>query len=359
MRHWSFPAALVFALGAPAAIAAPAPQLAPAVLVATVNGTPIPRSAYDRVLTRLKQRYAERFGIDFDTDHGKAIETEMRASIMAQLVERQLIKNEATRLKLTVSPDQVDAKIAELKKELPEGQPFEEALKEHHMTLEDLRTEVGDGILIQSVADALTQGIGATDEQVAAYYQAHQAEYDRPEEVRVRHILVKEKAKAEQLLNQLKQGANFEALAREHSEDPGSKGEGGDLGFFAKGRMVPEFETEAFRLKPGELSGLVQTQFGFHILQGVEHRDARRVPLDEVKTEIKDKLSREARDAKLAAWMDEQKKQAAVVYAPGFDPKPVATPTPKPTVKPTVKPKAKAPAKPKAKPKPRATPKRQ
>jgi parvulin-like peptidyl-prolyl isomerase len=205
---------------------------------------------------------------------------------------------------------------------------------------------VHDGLVIQAVAGAITAGVAVTDEEAEAYYNGHLTEYDRPEEVRVRHILVKDKAKAEELLAQLKGGANFEGLAKQHSEDPGSGAEGGDLGFFGKGRMVPEFEEAAFKLKPGELSGLVQTQFGYHILQGVEHRDARRVPLAEAKDEIKTKLGEERKDAALTAWLAEQKKAAKVTYAPGFDPKAPA-PSPKPKATPKAKPTPKAKSAPK------------
>lgn len=350
MRHWSLPAALIFALGAPAAIAAPKPKPSvpapkPAAPMATVNGVAIPRAEFDRQFSQTKKRYGSRFGLDFTTERGKQIEQEIRASLIDHLVERQLILNEAAKRKVTVTPAEVDAKIAELSKSLPPGTDIKQALVAQGMTLKDLQTEVHDGLVIQAVAGAITAGVAVTDEEAEAYYNGHLTEYDRPEEVRVRHILVQDKAKAEELLTQLKGGANFEALAKEHSEDPGSGAEGGDLGFFGKGRMVPEFEAVAFKLKPGELSGLVQTQFGYHILQGVDHRDARRVPLAEAKEEIKTKLGEERKDAALTAWLADQKKAAKVTYAPGFDPK-AAKPSPKPSVKPSAKPGAKPQAKP-------------
>jgi parvulin-like peptidyl-prolyl isomerase len=357
MRHWSLPAALLIVLSAPAAIAAPAPRPAapkaaakapkPAAPMATVNGVAIARAEFDRQLNQTKKRYGARFGLDFTTERGKQIEQEIRASLIDHLVERQLILNEAAKRKVVVTPAQVDAKIAELSQSLPPGTDIQQALVAQGMTLKDLQSEVHDGLVIQAVAGAITAGaaVEATDEEVEAYYNGHLTEYDRPEEVRVRHILVKDKAKAEELLGQLKGGANFEGLAKSHSEDTGSGAEGGDLGFFGKGRMVPEFEEAAFKLKPGELSGLVQTQFGYHILQGVERREARRVPLAEANDEIKTKLSEERKDAALTTWLAEQKKAAKVTYAPGFDPK-TLKPSPKPSAKPSAKPDAKPQAKP-------------
>lgn len=123
-------------------------------------------------------------------------------------------------------------------------------------------------------------------------YRAQPDRYSLPEQVHVRHILIagkdeKSREKAEKLLKDLQGGANFADLAKEHSADPGSAQRGGDLGSFAKGRMVPEFDKAAFELKsPGELSGIVTTQFGLHILQLVERQAPRTRPYDEVRKDI-------------------------------------------------------------------------
>jgi peptidyl-prolyl cis-trans isomerase C len=123
-------------------------------------------------------------------------------------------------------------------------------------------------------------------------YRAQPDRYSLPEQVQVRHILIagkdeKSRETAEKLLKDLKGGANFTELAKAHSADPGSAQKGGDLGSFARGRMVPEFEKAAFELKtPGELSDLVSTQFGFHILQLVERQAPRARPYEEVRKDI-------------------------------------------------------------------------
>ena len=124
-------------------------------------------------------------------------------------------------------------------------------------------------------------------------YKADAKSFQVPEQVKIRHILIatgKDKddaaaaKQAEALLAQLRSGADFAALAKEHSADPGSADKGGDLGFFAQGRMVPEFDSAAFQLqKPGDLSNLVKTQFGYHILQLQERKPAGQQSFDEVK----------------------------------------------------------------------------
>jgi peptidyl-prolyl cis-trans isomerase D len=137
-----------------------------------------------------------------------------------------------------------------------------------------------------------------TDADVQAYYNAHQEQYQVKEQVRVRHILIAvpagadsktdaaAKAKAQDLLKQIKSGGNFADLAGKNSDDPGSKVQGGELGWLDRGKTVPEFDKVAFSLAPGQTSDLVKTQFGYHILQVEEKKTAHLRPLAEVKPEI-------------------------------------------------------------------------
>ncbi|WP_233245023.1 peptidylprolyl isomerase [Acidovorax sp. HMWF029] len=138
-------------------------------------------------------------------------------------------------------------------------------------------------------------------------YRAKPDRFKADEEVKIRHILLAEKtpesrAKAEQVLDELKKGADFAALAKERSADTGSAAKGGELGYFTKGRMVPEFETAAFALsKPGEISGLVETKFGYHILQLDDRRPPRTRAFEEVREELmKEVRTTAAQDARVA-----------------------------------------------------------
>ncbi|MEO8737039.1 MAG: peptidyl-prolyl cis-trans isomerase, partial [Edaphobacter sp.] len=137
-----------------------------------------------------------------------------------------------------------------------------------------------------------------SDAEVQAYYKQHQDEYQVKEQVKVRHILIAvpqgadsktdaaAKAKAEDLLKQIKSGGNFAALAEKNSDDPGSKTQGGELGWLDPGKTVPEFDKAAFSLAPGQTSDVIKTQFGYHILQVEDKKTAHLRPLDEVKAEI-------------------------------------------------------------------------
>jgi peptidyl-prolyl cis-trans isomerase D len=151
---------------------------------------------------------------------------------------------------------------------------------------------------------------GATqvsDAEIQQYYAAHQKEYATPDQVKVRHILIKLPAgsdakadaearqKAEDVQKQLKAGGNFAELAAKYSDDPGSKTQGGELGFIQRGVTVPEFEKAAFALNPGQTSDLVKTQYGYHIIQSEEKQTAHTKPLAEVKEQIVGTLQNEKR----------------------------------------------------------------
>ncbi len=134
-----------------------------------------------------------------------------------------------------------------------------------------------------------------TEPEEQAYYNAHQSDYKVDEQVKVRHILIKvaspaddaaAKAKAQGILDQLHKGGNFAELAKKYSDDPGSKANGGELGFIKRGATVPPFEQAAFGLDPGQTSGLVKSQFGYHIIQSEAKQAAHTRPFDEVKPQI-------------------------------------------------------------------------
>jgi peptidyl-prolyl cis-trans isomerase D len=172
--------------------------------------------------------------------------------------------------------------------------------------------------------DQLADRIQPTDEQIKDYYQRHrEAMFSYPERVRARHILIsvipgasaadraEAKAKAEQILAQLKKGADFAKLADKYSDDTGTNSRGGDLGYFSRGQMVKPFEDAAFSLKPGQLSGVVATRFGYHIIEVEDHQPARTDTLAQARPKIIDALKQDA--ARQAAQSDEQADLAAAL----------------------------------------------
>ena len=151
-----------------------------------------------------------------------------------------------------------------------------------------------------------------SDQEIQAYYQAHQTEYQVPEQAKSRHILIKfpggtsktdaeAKAKADALLKQIKAGGDFAELAKKNSEDPGSGAQGGELGFARRGTMVPEFDNAIFTQKIGDVT-LVHTQYGYHIIQVEERQTAHNQPLSEVKPAIEATLIRQKETASEAVY---------------------------------------------------------
>jgi len=167
-----------------------------------------------------------------------------------------------------------------------------------------------------------------SDDEIKARYDKDVTGYVAPEEVHARHILVKTEDEANAILKQLADGGDFQAIAKEKSEDPGSKANGGDLGFFAKGQMVPEFEAEAFALKPGETSTkAVKTQFGYHIIK-VEEKRLQPVPtLDQVREQVIQMVQRDKYQETLAKMRAEAKVE---ILTPAAAPATPAAPAPAP-----------------------------
>lgn len=174
----------------------------------------------------------------------------------------------------------------------------------------------------------VAQKITVPEDELKSYYESHKEEFKTPEMVRASHILIKvnpsasaeekkaAKEKAENILKKIKSGEDFAKLASEFSDDPGSKIKGGELGFFSRGRMVKPFEDAAFSLKPGEVSGIVETQFGFHIIKSEEKKDAGIENFDAVKERISQKLLQDRIKTKVTEFIDNAMKGAKAEIHP-------------------------------------------
>lgn len=199
--------------------------------------------------------------------------------------------------------------------------------------------DVKNAMLAQSFIEKKVEGkVTVTPEEVKAYYEAHKSEFSQPEMVKARHILVRvpsdanekawseAEAKIKDIKKQLDKGKDFAELAKQYSDDPGSKDRGGDLGFFPKGRMVPEFETAAFALKPGETSGPVKSPFGYHIIQVQERKDAAVIPFEDISQQVEQRLIAEKQQRLVGQITDELKKKFPVTIYKDRLPKTEAAP---------------------------------
>ncbi|UCF09709.1 MAG: peptidylprolyl isomerase [Candidatus Bipolaricaulota bacterium] len=176
------------------------------------------------------------------------------------------------------------------------------------MSLQQFQQSMRDGIAAamrnEELQERLTADREITEEELEVYWETNITRYDQPEQVQASHILVEDRALAEDLRQQLITGADFAALAEAHSIDTGSASQGGFLDWFGRGQMVPEFEEAAFSLDIGAISHIVETQFGFHILTVSDRREARTPTLDEIRDQVLEDATEEMKQDVYTAWYD-------------------------------------------------------
>ena len=300
--------------------AAPAVKPVPAQLpeiMARVNGLPIDRAEFERAVKSLEGQA------------GGPVPPERRDVIYRQLVDQligmKLLAQESVARKIVVPDTEVEGRLTEVKKPFPNEQAFTAALAERQLTLDKLKAEIRQQLQAMKLVDAeIRPTVAVTDADVTDFYVKNPEKFQEPEAVRVSHILIrtpdatdeaqKKKAKAEAttVLAELKKGGDFAALAKQHSQDAGSAANGGDLGFVPRGNTVPVFEQAAFALKPGQTSGIVESPFGYHIIKVFAHRDARTVPLQEVKPQVKEFLTQQQMQQKTEAFINKLKAKGKV-----------------------------------------------
>lgn len=150
--------------------------------------------------------------------------------------------------------------------------------------------------------------VSISDDEISAYYDKNKSAFMAEEQVKASHILVKEEEKAKEIADEIKAGKSFADAAKDHSDCP-SKANGGDLGLFGKGKMVPEFEKVAFALEIGELSHIVKTQFGYHLIMVTDKVEAKQKSLEEVKEQVRQYLVRQQQNVAYAAEVEKLKKE--------------------------------------------------
>jgi peptidyl-prolyl cis-trans isomerase C len=236
---------------------------------------------------------------------------ELQRSYLVQAIDRELTLAEADRLGITVTPAEIEEALAEARSDYADG-AFEKMLQERGTSLDDWRRELTSGLLMEKVVQqAAYSKATVSDDEVAAYYRDHREEFDRPDQVRARQIVVATAEEGEHVLGLLRQGQPFAELARQYSLSPDGE-EGGDLGFFAPGQMPPEFDATVFKLPVGRLSELVKSPYGYHIFLVEEHRKAKHLSLAEATQEIRANLRRAAEERAYQQWLQDLRARATI-----------------------------------------------
>jgi peptidyl-prolyl cis-trans isomerase C len=293
----------------------PMPAQLPDVL-AKVNGEAVKKEDFDRMIHTIEARA------------GQPIPPDRRNEIMRgaldQLVVYTLLSQESKTRGIKVEDAEIEAKMGQLKSQFPTQEAFDKALKDRGMTLDSLRKDARVDLSVTKLMDTEVAALpGPSDLDARNFYDKNPDKFKEDESVRASHILIrvdekadaasKKKARAEidAVLKQAKAGADFAALAKEHSQD-GSAAQGGDLNYFPKGQMVQPFNDVAFSLKKGEMSGVVTTQFGYHIIKVIDHKPGRVVPFEEAAQQIKQVLSEQKKQQRVEAFIDGLKKKSKI-----------------------------------------------
>jgi peptidyl-prolyl cis-trans isomerase C len=185
---------------------------------------------------------------------------------------------------------------------------------ENEKEFQDRLSDIREQLIIESLLKKkINTSPQLNDEELKKYYDSHKDEFKKEQEISTRHILVKTEEEAKQVQGKLQKGEDFAELAKKFSIDPNAKASGGEIGFHPKGTLLPEYEAAAFKLsKPGQVSPIVKTQFGYHIIRLEGTKPAAPVPFEEVKDFIKQKLAQEKQKELLEKYIGDLKKNAKI-----------------------------------------------
>lgn len=309
--------------------------------IATVNGHLILAKTYEMYLKNGR----EALGFDEKSDEGRRQLDRLREGIVSELIDRSLIRDEIERGGLTIPAESLSSAERKTIAEMGGEQQYDSYLLAHGFNRDEYREIIKSELYGELLRKELNKALSVSDEEVRSYYVEHQkdAEFQQPERVTAAHILVaarpaliaqrlqnekklsgdalaaavreemeRLRQRAQELRRKAARGADFAALARETSDDAGTRDRGGDLGAFTRQSHAQAFDDAAFSMKVGQISDVVQTDFGFHIIKKTKHEPARTKTLAEAAPEIRGLLQHKLEAQKLTEWLNEARTKARV-----------------------------------------------
>lgn len=318
-----------------AALAAPAP--ATSEVVARVNGTEINRKDLDAAVQAFAMQMA-RQNRSVPPRQTSALEHD----VLEQLIGRELLLQEGNKHVPADIDKKVQLQADQFKAQVGGEEEFKAKLAESGLTAEEYTHNVRENLIIRAtIQTVIDKNVNIAPEEIKAFYDKNPDQFKQPELVRASHILIRctpdasdevknaKRSQIEAARSLVKAGEKFADVAKKVSEDPGSAASGGDLGFFARGRMVPEFDAAAFSLKTNEISGVITTQYGYHVLVVTDRKPARTIPFDEVKENLGQFLKQQKGNEATRNHIGELRQVAKVeILLPGPPPAPVVVTPP-------------------------------
>ncbi len=287
--------------------------------LAVVNGVVITKVDFDRKLHQVKQHMLRR-GQQISDERLAEIKTD----VLETMINEELLFQESRNKGITVEPEAVATDLKRIKKGFPTDADFKKLIAESGLTEAELQSDIERGHVINKLIDnEIMSLVVIPDREIRTFYDTHPNSFKKSEQVRASHILIKvdsqaepsvkeeKKAKLQKIQKRLKGGEDFAVLAKEFSECP-SNTKGGDLGYFGRGKMVKPFEDAAFKLKKGEVSDIVETQFGYHLIKVVDKEPASVMGYEDVKDKIGQYLKQEKTGKELKRYIEELRKKAVI-----------------------------------------------
>lgn len=265
----------------------PAGQPADLTIAATINGVTISRAQYEQQLAQAQTNWLQQPGLDLTSPEGQEQIRQLEQQVLSWMIDQVLIEQAAAAHGVQVTDAKIDAEIARMRGN--DQARFDSWLAANGLTLESLRSQIRNDLITTAMRDIVT---ASTPRQADQFH--------------VRHILLSDENTAQAVLAQARQGADFAALARQYSEDQATREQGGDLGFVPRGVMPSAFEQAAFALQPGQVSDIIRSDFGLHIVQMVEIAQGRAVP-DELWPAVQQRAFEE--------WLNNERAKASIQRA--------------------------------------------
>jgi parvulin-like peptidyl-prolyl isomerase len=237
----------------------------------------------------------------------------VKNSVTEQLVNSILLYQHAQEKNITISESDINEEIEKIKNSFETESDFNDAIKRSNLTLNQLKDDIRRQLMIGEVIEQENDKVEVTEEEISKYYEEHKDYFFEPEKRKIRHILVEDKEEAQKILNQIKDGmVDFEKAAREKSICPSSE-QDGDLGYITRGQMVKEFETVAFSLEAGEISEVVKTEYGYHIIRCEDIQEEHQQTFEEAKGTIKENLRSQKENSAIEALLTQLREESDVI----------------------------------------------
>jgi len=288
-------------------------------IVAVVNGDEITRADFDREMAIVQRQL-----LRMRKTQSALNLSEIKKEVLESLINKQLLYQESLKKDITISEAEINEQMQKMKKRFPDENTFKELLKKEGLSFDDLRSQIKRDLMLQRFIEVqFVKNITVPDQEAKAYYEGNLNMFKKSEQIQASHILIKidseakeaDKAKAraklEKIKKKLKNGEDFAALAGESSECP-SKAKGGDLGYFGRGQMVKPFEDVAFSLQKGEVSDIVETGFGYHLIKVTDKKPETIIAYNDVKEKLNQYLKQQKMRNKIGQYINKLKETAKI-----------------------------------------------